>query len=193
MQREISIADAAKMTVKQFTNRARYDKVIKGEFIIEKDVNPMLRVKNAQPGGFHYAYYEGEWDSTASFKGLKPQQEGITGDDFDIEKLPRKNNYALIVEGYLEAKEEGYYLFCLDADTGSKLYLDNHLLVRWEGSYKRRTFSYILYLKKGFYPLRLEYLHRKEDFGLKLTYLTPGIMDTKKPIPIPASLQYSVK
>lgn len=191
VQPEITITDTAKLTVKQFTNRSRYDKIKTGDFRSQKVLAPLSKQKNAQPGGFHYAYYETEWDSSTNFKRLKPQQEGIANADFALDKLPRKNNFALVIDGLLETKEDGYYIFILDADKGSKLYLNNELLIRWEGSYSNRTYSYILPLKKGFYPFRLEYLHKNADFKLELSYLTPGLMNTKKPIPIPLDLQYS--
>ncbi|SHN43939.1 alpha/beta hydrolase-fold protein [Chitinophaga sp. CF418] len=193
VQPEINIADATKITVKQFTNRSRYDKMKSGDFIVEKTLSPVSKQKNIQAGGFHYAYYEGKWDSTTNFKRLKPQQEGITTADFDIDKLPRKNDFALVIDGLLQTKEDGYYIFVLDADKDSKLYLDNQLLIQWEGSYSNRTYSYILPLKKGYYPFRLEYLHKNEDFKLKLSYLTPGILNTKQPIPIPVDLQYQAR
>jgi len=193
VQPEINIDNAAKVTVKQFSNRSRYDKIKTGEFTLGKALSPVSKQKNMQAGGFHYAYYEGEWDSTANFKNLKPQQEGITTADFDIDKLPRKNNYALVIDGLLEAKEDGYYFFVLDADKDSKLYLNNRVLIQWEGSYSNRTYSYILPLEKGFHPFRLEYLHKNEDFKLKLSYLTPEGLNGKEPIPIPADLQYSAR
>ncbi|SFD24047.1 Predicted hydrolase of the alpha/beta superfamily [Chitinophaga sp. CF118] len=191
IQPEINLTDASKITVKQFTNRSRYDKIKTGDFTTEKALKPISKQKNVISGGFHYAYYEGGWDTSANFKDLKPQKTGITNADFDADKLPRKNNYALVIDGLLEAKEDGYYIFVLDADKNSKLYLNNRLLIRWAGSYSNRTYSYILPLEKGFYPLRLEYLHKNEDFKLKLSYLTPSIMSTKNPIPIPLNLQYS--
>jgi len=191
VQPEIMITNPAKLTVKQFTNRARYDKIKTADFTAARTFSPLSKPKNTQPGGFHYAYYEGKWDSTANFRNLKPEKEGTTTADFDLDKLPRKKDYALVIDGLLETKEDGYYMFILDADKDSKLYLNNQLLIRWKGSYSNRTDSYILPLQKGFYPFRLEYLHKIEDFKLKLSYLTPGIMDTKNPIPIPLDLQYS--
>jgi len=191
MRSEISLADVAKITVKQFTNRSRYDKIKTGDFTTEKTVRSVSKQKNVVSGGFHYSYYEGEWNDSTNFKDLKPEKEGITGADFDVDKLPRKNNFALVIDGLLEVKEDGYYIFVLDADKDSKLYLDNRLLIRWNGSYSSRTDSYILPLEKGFYPLRLEYLHKNEDFKLKLTYLTPSTINTKNPVPIPLDLQYS--
>ncbi|MBB2148050.1 alpha/beta hydrolase-fold protein [Pedobacter gandavensis] len=189
---EIVVNDAAKITVKQFTNRARYDKINTGNFIKGKTLSPVSKQNNLQPGGFHYDYYEGEFDKAEDLKAKTPQKTGITNADFDVNKLPRKNNYALVIEGLMETKEEGYYAFVLDADKDSKLYLNNQLLIRWEDANNNRNspYTYILPLTKGFYTLRLEYLHKNEKNKLKLGYLTPSIMKTKQAIPIPLSLQY---
>ena len=91
---------------------------------------------------------------------------GITDKDFNINNLPQKNNYALVIDGFLETKEEGYYMFIFDADKNSKLFLGDKLLMEWDGNYSRPTYTYILPLSKGFYPFRIEYLHKKEDFKL---------------------------
>ena len=193
VQPEVTLTGPATVTYKRFTNRSTYDKTATGNFITEKILSPVSTPKNSKPGGFNYAYYEGDWDKWPDVKNLKPAKTGVINSDFDPGKLPRKNNFALVIDGLLEAKEEGYYMFLLNADKDSKLYLGNRLLIQWDGNYKRRTYSYILPLKKGFYPYRIEYLHKNEDFKLKFTYLTPGIMNTKDPIPIPLEVQYSKK
>jgi predicted alpha/beta superfamily hydrolase len=190
-QPEITLSEPATVTYKRFTNRDRYDKTVSGNFTTEKELHPMGRQKNTKPGGFNYIYYEGSWDKWPDIKSLKPAKTGITTSDFDADNLPRKNNFALVIDGLLETKEDGYYIFILDADKDSKLYIGNKLLIQWEGDYRRHTYSYILPLKKGFYPLRLEYLHKNEDFKLKLSYLTPGTISGKNPVPIPLNLQYS--
>lgn len=190
IQSDIELNDAAKVTVKQFTNRARYDKVKTGDFIKGKTLKPVSKQNNLQPGGFHYAYYEGEFDKAEDFKNRKPQKTGITNADFDVKKLPRKKNFALVIEGLLETNEEGYYGFVLEADKGSKLYLNNQLLMACEGGNQTSPNSYILPLTKGFYTFRLECLAKNEDLKLKLSYLTPSIFKTKQAIPIPLNLQF---
>jgi predicted alpha/beta superfamily hydrolase len=191
-QPELALMDGAKITVKQFTNRARYDKVKTGEFLAERAFEPVSKPRNLTPGGFHYAYYETGLDSAANFKNLKPQQEGITNASFDPEKMPLKNNFALVIDGFLEAKEEGYYIFGLEADKDSKLYINNRILMNWQGDYNNLAYSCIVPLKKGFYPFRLEYRHKIKDFKLRLTYLTPGKISTKEPIDIPTELQWAI-
>ena len=191
IEREITLPGPTILTVKRFANRTRYSTSTIGDFKAGTDLPAVKKEKNAKPGGFHYAYYEGEWSGFPTFKKLNPVQTGITSKDFDISKLPRQNNFALLIDGQMEAREDGYYVFGFDADAGSKLYLDNQLLMTTDSLHDNGK-SYILPLKKGFYPFRLEYLHKTGNRKLELVYLTPTLINTtKEPVTIPVDLQYS--
>jgi predicted alpha/beta superfamily hydrolase len=191
---EISIRAPAKLTVKSFTNRGRYDKTTTGEFKIGGVLPPHSEQGKFKPGGFNYAYYEGEFDKLPNFDKLAPKLTGIADSTFDINKLPRQNNFALLIDGEIEIKENGYYLFGLGSDSGSKLYLGNQLLINFDGLHAGgKVQSYILPLAKGFYPLRLEYSHKDGNPDLKLIYLAPAAMNTQKLVPIPFELQNNRK
>jgi len=191
---DIPFTGPGKVTFKRFTNRSRYDKVATGEFTTGGAPQPLKALpKNAKPGGFSYIYYEGDWDTWPDFGNLAPAKTGITNKQFDLDSLPRKNIYALQIDGFVEIKEDGYYMFLFDGDNHSKLYLGGKQLIQWEGNYGRRTASYMLPLTKGFYPVRIEYLHHNQDFRLRLSYLTPSTMKSKDPVPIPFDRQYSAR
>lgn len=192
VEAEITLNGPAKVTFKRFTNRSSHDKMTTGVFTGET-IKPVAKPKTAKPGGFSYAYYEGDWNTWPDTKTLQPVKTGITDKQFDLDSLPRNNHYALAVDGFFEAKEDGYYMFILQADKNSKLYLGGKQLIEWNGSYTRQNETYILPLTKGFYPFKLEYLHTNKDFKLALVYLTPATMNSKNPTPIPVELQYSVK
>ncbi|MDN5284099.1 MAG: hypothetical protein JWR38_373 [Mucilaginibacter sp.] len=187
---EVTLSSPVRFTAKAFTNRDRYNKSATGDFKIGPVLPTVAKGKNVKPGGFNYAYYEGEWGKLPDFKRIKPVQTGVISKDFDIDKLPRQNNFALLIDGQLETKEDGYYIFALDADAGSKLYLGNQLLFTTDSLHKHGK-SYILPLAKGFYPFRVEYMHKTGDRKLEVVYITPGIMNTKDAVEIPLNLQYS--
>jgi predicted alpha/beta superfamily hydrolase len=186
----ITVNGPATVTYKVFTNRERYNKITVGRFSETKLAPPISqnsKLKDYQPGGFNYAYYEGDWNIWPDLTKLKPVKTGITDSSFDPDKLPRKNHYALVIDGLLETEEEGYYVFALDGDPGSKLYIDNRLVIA------RDTFpqTFIIPLSKGFYPFRMEYLHERQEYSLDWReYLTPGIMESQNTILIPVNLQY---
>jgi len=192
VQPELTLAQGGKVTYTRFTQRTRYNKSTTGNFTtVAAPLPPARKPKKLIPGGFEYRYYEGDWNTWPDLSGVKPAKTGITEGNMDIVgQLPRKKDYALVIEGYLEATEEGYHIFVMQADKGTKFYLGNKLLMTWDGGYTRLNDSYLVPLQKGLYPIRIEYLHKKEDFKLKVSYLTPSRIDTKDPQPIPAAVQY---
>lgn len=190
----IPFTGPGKVTFRRFTNRSRYDKIVSGDFTLGGAPTPLKTLpKTAKPGGFSYTYYEGDWDTWPDFGNLAPARTGIANKQFNLDSLPRKNIYALELDGFVEIKEDGYYMFLFDGDNHSKLYLGGKQLIQWEGNYVRHTYTYLLPLTKGFYPLRIEYLHHNQDFKLRLSYLTPSIMKSKDPIPIPFDAQFSAQ
>jgi predicted alpha/beta superfamily hydrolase len=178
---------------KRFANRERYDEITRIEYKAGTALAPVVKAKKAKPGGFHFAYYEGEWNKLPDFKSMQPVLVGKADSSFDINKLPRKDNFGVVMEGEVEIKEEGYYVFGINSDDGSRLYLNGQLLLDDDGLHGPEDKSYIVALKKGFYPLRLEYFQKDGDRVLQLVYLTPNIIQSghPRPSPIPFSAQYS--
>jgi hypothetical protein len=190
IKRENTLSGPAMFNIKMFTPRGKYDKQASGHFVEGQALKPMAKPGKLKQGGLSYSYYEGKWDSIPNFKKMKPVQSGVTDKDFTFQKLPSKVNFACLFQGQLEIKEEGYYIFAVDADDGAKFYLGNKLLINYDGEHKsRKTQSYLLPLKQGFYPLRLEYFQKEGGMDLKLMYLLPG---KKDPIPIPQDVQYTM-
>ncbi|WP_316821902.1 alpha/beta hydrolase-fold protein [Pedobacter gandavensis] len=189
---ELYLTGGTTLNVKQFTNRSRYDKLVTGSFVRGKTLIPVSRKSDWQSGGFHYDYYEGEFNENDDFKNRQPKQSGTTNADFGIDKLPAKNNFAVVIKGFLESREEGYYAFVLNANKDSKLYLNDQLLIHCEDSNtnKESPYTYVLPLIKGFYNFRLEYIQKNEGNKLKLQYLSPNSFASKQPVPIPLMLQY---
>ncbi|HVS91298.1 MAG TPA: alpha/beta hydrolase-fold protein [Mucilaginibacter sp.] len=184
---------AGTFTVKVFTSNDKFDKSASGVFTEGPALPPSRLSKDLNPGGLHYAYYEGEWSKLPDFSKLKPVKEGFAGKDFDIGKMPKQQNFGVVFTGQFEAKQDGYYLFALVSDDGSKLFLNGKALVDNDGLHDAsRGKSYIVPLKKGFYPIRLEYFQKDEGVTLKLVYIAPDKMDARIPdaVPVPDELLY---
>jgi predicted alpha/beta superfamily hydrolase len=191
MERENTFSGPVQLNIKSFTRKATYDKLAKGNFILGQAFTPVPSSDKFSPGGVSYQYFEGKWDSIPNFKKLRPSQTGIADKDFNFSKLPSKTNFALLFEGRLVVKEDGYYTFVMDADDGAKLFLKNKLLIDYDGTHSRRSSqTFLVPLKKGFYPIRLEYFQKDKGMDLRLRYLIPG---SKEPIDIPTELLYSAK
>ncbi len=191
MERENTFYGPVQLNIKSFTRKATYDKLAKGNFILGQAFTPVPSSDKFSSGGVAYQYFEGKWDSIPNFKKLRASQTGVADKDFNFSKLPSKTNFALLFEGRLEVKEDGYYTFGIDADDGAKLYLKNKLLIDYDGIHSSRfSQTFLVPLKKGFYPIRLEYFQKDKGMDLRVKYLIPG---SKEPIDIPKELLYSTK
>lgn len=191
LERETTFSGPMTLNLKSFTPKGQYDKTARGSFSLGDAPAPVTKSAKYIPGGLSYKYFEGKWDKIPDFKKLKPVQLGIADKDFNFSKLPSKTTFACIFEGIIEIKEEGYYILGLESDDGAKLYIKNQLVINYDGLHSRMASqSYLMPLRKGFYPVKLEYFQKEGFADLRLKYMLPG---GKDPIDIPHELLYSVK
>lgn len=189
VQQEMIVTGPSTVTIKTFTARPSYDKIYKATFT-EGEMMKAGKPKNLQPGGVKYFYYRGSWDSLPDFNKLKPVQTGIINQGWTFNQLPDKTNYALLIEGFIEVKDEGYHVFIFDSDDGAKLYVGNKLLINYDGLHGRgNDKSYMIPLQKGFHPLRIEYFQKEGGADLQLMWITPGNYEPR-PVPLPVEVQY---
>ncbi len=169
------ISGPADLTVKSFCFHKEYDKTVSGNFILGDVLKAVPQPKNTKAGGLHFAYYTGEWDRLPDFKKLKPVLFGLTQKSVEIDTLAVPQASACILEGWLEIKEEGYYMFVVEPQGATKWWLGDKTLIEYDGVDGAKRFrTFVLPLTKGFYPLRLETLLKKgEQFPMCL-YMKPG-------------------
>jgi predicted alpha/beta superfamily hydrolase len=186
-----TITGPAQLVLKAISINGKYDKTVRGNFELGEALPSVSQPKKIEQGGLKYSYYEGSWEKLPDFKKLKPIQTGLADSLFNINKLPGKTNFACLFEGYIEILKDGYYIFATVSNDGSKLYLGDKLIIDNDGVHSTESVkSFVLPLKKGFYPIRLEYFQKDESSSLQLLYLIP---DTQNPTTIPFNYQYHMK
>lgn len=186
----ITIDKDAKITVTSMGKRKEYNKSASAFFQVGEVFPAVAMPPGSKPGGLRYKYYEGNWDTIPDFRKLKPGETGITTTDFNLNKTSKKNNYALVQEGYIKISEPGYYIF--EMGTGNehtKVYLNNRLILGVHFKTDEGE-SFMVPLEKGFYPFRINYFHKKNANDLQPVYLkTEGQED----VPLPAAMLFSGK
>ncbi len=93
--------------------------------------------------------------------------------------------FGLIFENQMMIPEDGYYEFILASDDGSKLWIDDELVVDNDGIHKMKVVRDSVNLKRGLYPIKLWYyqaLPSKYGFIFDSRYLGPEITETTDPI-----------
>ena len=169
------ITGPAKLTVKSFSENKKYGSSATGNFELTKVWPSIPNAKGLKLGGVKYAYYEGKWETLPDFSKLKPIKTGIADSTFSLIKLPSKSNFACVFEGYLKIEEDGYYIFGLSSDDGTKFSINGREILNNDGVHDNSILkSYVAPLQKGFYPVRLAYFQGGGDINLTFLYVPPS-------------------
>ena len=116
--------------------------------------------------GLKYNSFEGDWTSIPEFKGLSPKKEG-TAIDFAVSDIaPREDHWALIYTGYIKVNEDNLYIFRVNADDAARFYVDSELVVDENTKIKGENVGAVA-LKKGYHPVRIEFLEKEGNQRLR--------------------------
>ncbi len=187
--REFTIAAPAHLVVKSFSAGGKYDKTARGNFELGEALPSIPKPDKIKAGGLKYSFYEGDWKKLPDFAKLKPAKTGVADSAFALRDLPAKTDFGCLFQGYVEIVKEGSYIFALVSNDGSRLFLGDKLIVDNDGVHPNTSVqSYVLPLKKGFYPVRIEYFQKSQSGMFQLLYLNPET--GTNPTGIPFEHQY---
>jgi hypothetical protein len=128
--------------------------------------------------GLNYSLYKGKWSKMPDFNTLTPVEKGFAP-DFDLNKIKHEsNNYGLVYNGFVNIPEDGKYTFYISSDDGSKLYINDQLLIDNDGLHGFNEKSAEVILKKGLQPIRLEYFQESYGEGLSVEFSSDKIAKT---------------
>ncbi len=133
--------------------------------------------------GVDYAYYETPTGLSIlpDFNAMTPLKTGRV-EKFGLGMQMRANYFALKFEGNINLSQSGTYTFYLQSDDGSKLYIDNNLVVDHDGAHSNTEKAGTpITLSAGSHTIRIIYFEIAGDEALMARYEGPGI--SKKEIP----------
>lgn len=140
---------------------------------------------NTLEQGLKYEYYEGEWKKLPDFNALIPIKSGITS-LFGISPKLRDEYYGLVLSGYLYIPKTGNYTISTISNDGSKLYLNDNLLVNNDGEHGMKEVEAMIPLQKGMHPIKVTYFQTGAGNDLKVTIRGAGLEKQE----IPAVILY---
>ncbi len=85
------------------------------------------------------------------------------------------DNFAYRYTGYIKIPEDGLYTFYLSSDDGSRLYINDSLVVDNDGIHAMGEVSGKVALRKGFHKIKVLYFEAKFGQGLKAMISGPGL------------------
>jgi alpha-L-fucosidase len=143
---------------------------------------PALRVTGVVPG-LDYKVVEGDFQRLPDFDVAKPSRSGTVA-TFDLTPRTREMQFAFEFRGFIDVPATGVYHFYVRSDDGSRLWLDDVLVVDNDGLHSSRELSNAVALEKGLHPLRVAMFEQSGGFELGVSWSGPGLSKT----PVPAGV-----
>jgi len=146
-------------------------------------VTAYYRLTNSKQGPrVHFYYYAGkEWNHLPAFSTLIPLHEW-NAYEFQLKReiiipwLEKGNDvFGVLGESYLKVDSMGKYRFYTQTDDGSKLFVDDHLVVDNDGGHGVIEKSGEIELTKGYHKIRLEFFNGGGGFWMDAFYKGPGV------------------
>lgn len=148
---------------------------IKTEQIQSVTIHRFLDLADKTKNGLLFKYYEGEFiDQCPDFNKLTPVKTGWTT-KFRLAPIsPRKQNYAILFHGELEIPRSGKYTFYTCSNDGSRLYVNQKLVVNNDGAHGVQEKSGQVELKKGRHSIQVAFFQSGGTDYLQVFYAGPG-------------------
>jgi len=139
-------------------------------------------VYDPKVNGLNYDYYEGEWTQLPDFNKLNPKCSGTTI-NFNVSKLKKRADYfGIVFKGFINLPVDGEYNFYLASDDGSKLIIDNQVVVVNDFVHGISEREGTISLKAGKYPVVIEFFDALFDEILVVYIKEPGMPKHEIPV-----------
>ncbi|MBL7965554.1 MAG: alkaline phosphatase family protein [Prolixibacteraceae bacterium] len=144
-----------------------------------KIIDGFFRVANAsETPAIKYALYKNyNGEKLPDFKTLgKPDQQGEVF-EFSLAELncTNQDHFAVLFTSTLQIDQSAEYWFSMTSDDGSKLYIDNTLVINNDGSHSNQLKKGKILLSEGLHSIRLEYFDDSDGEYLELSYRSNSI------------------
>jgi len=132
-------------------------------------------VKQNYIKGIEYFYYEGAWTEIPDYSFLTEISKGIIF-DFNLDHLERRiANFAIEYIGYIKIEQDGNYNFYVSSNDGTKLFVNDILIVDNDGVHGTFEKTGQGKLSPGMHPFKLQYFDGGGSQSLKVEYKGPGV------------------
>lgn len=151
--------------------------------------NVMIDIYDPLKNGFKYSYYEGKWEQLPDYDKLTPIKIGKATNLNLTEIANVKDYFGIKYIGYLEIKEASEYTFVLTSDDGSKLLIDDVLVVINDGIHGTMALKGKVKLSKGKHKIQLDYFEGNYGENVSIQLIDKNY----NTIPLPMSMIYLEK
>jgi hexosaminidase len=158
----------------EFSKNGRNGPVYKMDYVKQIPLRSTV-VKDKKVGlKFEYYVFNDPVDSSLELLKMNPLEKGIVSNfvfPYTNEKLP--DQFGLIYNGYIDVSNEGIYTFSVDSNDGSRLYIDDELIVENDGWHGPLEKEGQIALEAGTHKIKLLYFQSGGRKSLKTFMKSP--------------------
>lgn len=122
--------------------------------------------------GINYQYFQGDWEQLPDFNDQSVIEEGISH-NFSLEKRLKDNNFGFRYFAQIEVPETGDYNFFLTSKDGSKLLIDDDVVIDNDGIHESITKNDSVYLNAGLHRIEVQFFKKTGDPRLSVEWQGP--------------------
>jgi alpha-L-fucosidase len=175
---EIQLTVSTQVSARAFLGNEPVSGMVQTQF--EKiESQPALSLSNLKPG-LNYQYYQGDWNELPDFDQLRSIKRGNLS-TFNFEPRMEEEHFGFDYSGYINIPQTGAYRFYTSSDDGSRLYINNELVVDNDGLHGMAEKDGLLALEKGYHKIRVMFFEKTGGDGLVVSWKGPGIEKTEIP------------
>ena len=138
--------------------------------------NSSSKISKGKIENFKFTAYKGSWNKLPNFSKLKAFKTGESDNGIaDTGLAGLSENFGIVFEGEIVIVKKGKYKFKLGSDDGSKLYINNQVVVDNDGVHSMQVKEGSILLEPGKAKIRLEYFEKGGQEELALDMTGPGI------------------
>jgi hypothetical protein len=142
---------------------------------------PATEVRGPRAGLTVDAYeHDGSWRALPDFAGLTPVRSGVAR-HIDLAPAPRHDDVGLRFRGYLRVPRTGVYGFHLTSDDGSRLLVDDSVVVNHDGVHGASERTGWIALAAGFHAIEVQFFQDRGGVALDLKLEGPGLSPREIP------------
>ena len=168
----IRIKESALVKTRAFRNgepvsdikSARFGKVAPLHALQDLELNP----------GVRYRYFTGQWTALPDFDDLSSVQSGIL-ETMTLAPASDPDYYGFVFEGYIRVPETAVYTFFCESDDGSRLTVDDTVVIQNDGLHGLVEKAGLIPLEAGIHAIRTEFFERTGGSGLRVSVKGPGM------------------
>ena len=118
-----------------------------------------------------------------TLEALTPESSGVVPQiSLSIPQITKRDGFALRFQGYLSVPATGQYTFAIASDDGSRIYIDDQLVINHDGLHGMSEKRATVQLSAGSHPFLVTYFDNGGGDGLRVQWQGPGFGRQEIPV-----------